>query len=774
MHKLKPILALFIIIIVIAAAFLFLYTLSNQGNVPKPDNGILNLMSWNERQALPAMSGDWEFYWNQLLTQDDFANNDGLTFTLEPVPETWDAYEIDGEALPGFGYATYRLKVITNEIDQPLALRINPMSTAYRLFINDEEVASNGVVGTDATTSVPGYQPVVVSFTVPTQEFNIIVQVSNFTYARGGFWYDINLGTPQQITALNDTIVYKDAILIGSLLIMGLYYTAFFVALKGDKSSRYFVALCVVFVIRTALYGDMFINKIFPAVTFGMTVFLTYATLYWISVIICLLIDSIFPLPFKWHRKAMAIYATAATILTALLPINIYTSLITPIEVVGIALVLLAVFVVLRAFRRNEKHAGLILMAICLTTVAGIHDIFYQANVITNPLGEMASMGIFILMFTFSFIMASRFAHALEQSKKLSVELAESLEKEKELTAALVQYDKNKDEFLITTSHELKTPLHGMLNITQHVMEHLEEGHVAGQRESLNYVITSAKRLASLIDDIIDFQSIKTGSLRLNVKRVDISAPLNLVLEVLGQLFTAKQIEIQNNVPAGLFYVAGDEDRIRQIIYNLVGNALKYTGIGMLAIASETDGDNVTMTFADTGVGIAPDKQDDIFSFFEYSDTRVPESMASSGLGLPIAKKLAEQMGGRLWLKSSAPRVGSVFAFSLPKDLSAVPEEPICADALEPFKATEPFPPDSKTTGKHSILVVDDDATNLKVIADIFSGEDITLHTALNGEQALKLIAENNRHRSCAFGHDDAGDVRHRGVQKDTEEPLAF
>jgi signal transduction histidine kinase len=282
-----------------------------------------------------------------------------------------------------------------------------------------------------------------------------------------------------------------------------------------------------------------------------------------------------------------------------------------------------------------------------------------------------------------------------------------------------------------------------MLNITQHVMEHLEEGNFAEQRVSLNYVVTSARRLSSLIDDIIDFQSIKTGSLRLNSKRVDISAPLNLVLEVLGQLFSAKQIAIQNHVHTGQFFVTGDEDRIRQIIYNLVGNALKYTHSGMLVITSETVNNEVIMTFTDTGVGIDSDKYDDIFNFYEYYETHVREGMASSGLGLPIAKKLAEQMGGQLWLKSSTPKVGSVFAFKLPKDCSTATKESARVNLPEQHKIADRLQPDSKPTGKYSILVVDDDATNLKVITDIFSGEGIFLHTALNGEQALKIISDN-------------------------------
>jgi signal transduction histidine kinase len=741
MQKVRRFFIYFLITIAIIAAIFFLYIQNNKDSVLKPVRGTLDLKSWDERDGLPGMAGNWEFYWNQLRTYDDFIRHPDMKFALKPVPETWDAYAAGKEKLPGFGYATYRLKIIVNEAGKRLSLRINTMSTAYRLFVDDKEIASNGIVGTDAASTSPGYQPVVVDFAAPANEFNIIVQISNFTYARGGFWYDINLGTPKQIDTLNDMIVYKDAVLIGSLLIMALYYTAFFFRLKREKSSGYFVLLCVVFMARTALYGDMLINKIFPGITFGFTVFLTYTSLFWISVVIYLLIDSIFPSPVKQLRKIFITYGMAATVLTALLPVDIYTSLITPIEVIGIAIVLLAVYMVARAFAARRKHAGLILGAICFTLAAGIHDVLYQANVISNPFGELASIGIFIFMFTFSIIMASRFAGALDESKRLSAELADSLEKEKELTATLVKYDKSKDEFLINTSHELKTPLHGVLNITQHVMDHLEESDAASQREDLSYVVMTAKRLSSLIDDIIDFQSIKLNSLRLEIKRVDISAPLRLVLDVLGRLFAAKHIAVHNTVPANRFYVTGDEDRIRQIIYNLVGNAQKYTDAGKLEISAKMTQDEVVITFTDTGIGIEADERDEIFNFFEYAGGR--RYTGSSGLGLPIAKKLAEHMGGRLWLEKSKPKEGSVFAFSLPADRSQPSENTQNADLYYTMRGLEKAPVQQDASGKYSVLVVDDDVTNLKVITDIFSRENYTIHTAFTGEKALEIITKN-------------------------------
>src|SRR5690606_12141758 len=100
------------------------------------------------------------------------------------------------EALPGKGYATYRLKVIVRDTAQALSLRVNDIATAYRIFVNDVELVANGTVGTDAKSTIPGYHSGKITFQPPAKEFYLLIQVSNFSYSRGGVWYEIGIGTP--------------------------------------------------------------------------------------------------------------------------------------------------------------------------------------------------------------------------------------------------------------------------------------------------------------------------------------------------------------------------------------------------------------------------------------------------------------------------------------------------------------------------------------------------------------------------------------------------
>ena len=402
----------------------------------KPVKGVLDLTRWEESNGRPSLSGEWEFYWNQLLNYDDFEHNKNNEFSIVQIPKTWNEYKENGKNLPGSGYATYRLLVKVEDTKVPLSMRIDNMSTAYNLFINDEKIASNGSVGVDANSSLPDYQPQTVSFIPPAKEFYIIVQVSNFTYARGGIWYEINLGRIKQIDSLNTFIIYKDAILLGSLLIMTLYYASFYFSLQKDKSSKYFMLLCIVFIIRTSLYGDFLVRKLFPQIPYNVIVFLTYVTLYWITILIFLMINNIFGKnKFFWINRIFVIYGIIMTLMTAVLPVSIYTSFIALIEIIGISMMLISVSIIIRAYLENIKWAGLILVAVGFILITGIHDVLYQANIIYSAYGEYASIGIFFLMFAFSFVIAGQLSDAYEQSKILSKQLSESLTKEK--TAAV-------------------------------------------------------------------------------------------------------------------------------------------------------------------------------------------------------------------------------------------------------------------------------------------------------------------------------------------------
>ncbi len=421
-------------------AIFLLYAYEGKKELPKPVNGILDLSAWDFEKGRPSLAGEWEFYWNSLYTYSEFQSMPDPQKQYIHVPGTWNSYRKDGKSLPGFGFATYRLKVIISNTGQALSLRLNNIATAYRLYANGTELVSSGTVGTQRESSKPAYRSDTVTFQPPSKEFFLILQVSNFSYARGGIWYDISMGTPEQIDALSRAAIYKDAILTGGLLMMALYYAGFYSVLRGDRSSRYLMLLCIVFILRTSLFGDNFIVRLFPSLPFEFLVFLTYANMYWIMVVLFLMIGSLYPKDIPSNvKKAVVIYGLGASLITAVLPMQIYTEFITGIGYIAIILVVYLIYTVVRAYIRHEKGALLILAALFGIFATVVHDILYHGSILHNSFGELMSVGVFQLLFVFSFILARRLSDAYEEAKTLTLQLGESLKKEKEAADELVK-----------------------------------------------------------------------------------------------------------------------------------------------------------------------------------------------------------------------------------------------------------------------------------------------------------------------------------------------
>jgi len=222
-----------------------------------------------------------------------------------------------------------------------------------------------------------------------------------------------------------------------------------------------------------------------------------------------------------------------------------------------------------------------------------------------------------------------------------------------------------KSEFLANVSHELRTPMNAIIGYSKLMLDGLDGELNAQQEADLQRVTTAADNLLGLINGLLDLSKIEAGRMEINVEEVDVRPIVEDVVALVRPQSDSKDLDVHANLPADLPPILADRARFRQVLVNLMSNSVKFTDKGSVTV-SATSGDGwVTMSVADTGIGISAEAQAYIFDEFRQADASTTRRYGGTGLGLAISKRLVALHGGRIWVESGA-NGGSVFSFTMP------------------------------------------------------------------------------------------------------------
>ena len=329
---------------------------------------------------------------------------------------------------------------------------------------------------------------------------------------------------------------------------------------------------------------------------------------------------------------------------------------------------------------------------------------------------------------------ATAYARILEQGAELArrnEELARQKETLAQLNDELRRANVLKSQFLSTMSHELRTPLTSIIGFGSLLLRGRKgESMSERQRDNIERILSSARNLVTLINDILDLSRIEAGRLDIFRREVDLRELLEALRAGIEPQARSKGLYVRVEVDPDLDRVITDRDRLRQVLVNLVGNAVKFTSQGGVTVHATRAVNAITITFQDTGAGIPLDQQERIFDEFYQADQSNTRTAGGTGLGLTISRRLTALLGGRLTL-SSTLGAGSAFTIALP----ATPH----AHAIpSPAPAGAPVPP----ARERRVLVIDDDPEMVVLLERALEGSAYSVFGALSADDGVRKAHE--------------------------------
>ncbi|MCM3494619.1 ATP-binding protein [Paenibacillus sp. FSL M7-1455] len=728
----KKIAAAIVTLTILAATYgMFLVYFSLGGKqTPRAENGFLDLTAWRfADDGVVPLDGEWEFYPDKLLSHEDFASSFAHASGLSPerieVPGSWS------NRMKTLGMATYRLRIKVGDSASVYGLKTSSIQMSNRIIVNGQVAGQSGNPAERRNYEAVN-RPYAGYFTLQPGWNEIIVQVANFEFpASSGITESIYLGYAAQISGLRDKALAHDWITFTAFLMMGLYFIGLYSQRKDDTSLIVFGLVCVFFALFTSTRGERVLFSLFGSVPFWLYLRIQMVSALGAGMGFLLYVYTAFrPFCSKWLIRIGLVAGMLLMVWAIGFIPRFATDLFRQLVTIYATFPLLyAIYVfVLAAFRKVEGSLYLAVSAVALNIYALVQNlnVYFAVPVYAVPPFEP-----FVFLLMLALLMSLRFSNAFRKIEELSVQLLKA--------------DKLKDDFLARTSHEFKSPLHGVMHISRSMLDNANHPPTAEQREKLELITSITGRLSQLVYDILDFSKLKQGELAVDPTPVDVRPAVEMQVRIYSFLCADRNIRMENRVPEHLPYALADESRFGQIVGNLLDNAVKHTENGSIVVTAAENRGMIEISVQDTGEGIEAQNIPHLFEAFQSFDETAERR--GFGLGLSIVKQLVELQNGTIAV-SSTKGAGTTFMFTLPIAGSGGKPETASRASGHPVKAPEyalatPYYLNQK--GKHTVLIVDDQFLNLKVLMDALEPLGYNVIAVKNGYEALEQIGKPNK-----------------------------
>ncbi|MBB6634400.1 hybrid sensor histidine kinase/response regulator [Cohnella thailandensis] len=696
-------------------------TYLSKSDSPQAKNGILDLTAWDlQVQGNLPLDGEWEFYPNRLLEPKDFAGeNPSPEGGLLNVPGVWN-----GPDMKALGAGTYRLTVLLRPgLDEQLAIQKQIIRFSDKFYVNGELLGQSGIPSESRRDYKPGNAPYTIYFTAPADgRLEIVIQAANYEYRQGGgLFFSPTLGLIGNIVMDRQVQISLEWAGVIVLFIFGFFFIVLFGLFNRNTGFLFFGIFFAIFGIMIFLNGQRSFLEMFPDAPFQLSWKLKDVTLNVTYPITILYTNSLLKLG-RWKRflqAAAALYAAYAVCIV-LLPYSVYSAF---LEYFIYALPFffgLLVFVLLRMYRKRDygvfdrQEMQLFIAAIMCIVLFPI-NIFVSFSD-ASDIAARALTDVLVLAFI---------VLALMMVARRYLSLYTSMEG---LTDQLKRSDERKDEFLLQTSHELNTPLNGIINLSQSVLDDpARTPNAKRTREKLLLIRNMAFRMSNMVHDVIDLAQLKDERLVVSRERVDLQACASNLFSVYGFLANEKGVRLDSRIGPDSMYARADDRRLLQVLSNILDLCLRHMEQSLLQVSATSLGEEILLTV-------------------EAMQHRKPsEQQLESegfGIGLSIAGELVRLMEGRLEWKEARDGEGIRFEIFLP----AYKAEADSPHEKEPQSA-ETLVAASSEGGEggrgedQSILVVAAPA-NLELLVNLLAIEGYRVETAHSAAEAIEAMRE--------------------------------
>lgn len=618
---------------------------------PPVQEGMLDARGWDfAEDGLMRLDGAWRFYPGE--------HADPLALPLDravhmQVPKNWKDPAI-GQA--AHGSATYEVAIdLPESAPRVIGIKVTNIRMSHRLYANGILMHENGRPAMDAASHIADNTPYTAYVPVEQGRLHLVIHASNYKYYQGGIAQTIWIGSPDDISGYSlasfgiglagfiMTVsfgIYSLSIYLmrpreSMYLYAGLFFLAVSLAVACSDEKALMVLLdWLPFDIAYKLQDIALSGSMLLLLAFFRTVDSSFlpAKIYWLALAPQLLyLAAIIALPYEWYVNSKTA-ATAYQVLICLCCVARWAMLL----------------ITAKERNRRWEHALMLGTAAFVAGSLFFHSLYLAQAMTYGRL--MSFISYFLFTFTINLFLALCSTHIMKRTERL--------------TEQLWRAGEVKDEFLKRTSHELQTPLHGIRNLAEHLSG--QAGSMPPEaRRHLGLIVETAERLSYIVHDLIDATLLRNMSLQVRMAEIDVSAVVEHVMRVMAFQVGPKPVALENRVPSGMLVLA-DEQRLQQIVYNLVSNAVKYSHEGIISASASLQGSRLTLMIADQGIGIPAEEAELVFEDrYRVAASGEQPRAEGLGLGLFISRELARRMGGELYVAASRIGEGTEMALEL-------------------------------------------------------------------------------------------------------------